>query len=105
MSKTAIELRKQNENYGPGTPCSQCGDNISDGSPKWTEYCQQHAESRANPIKIDLEKLRDELIGIEQAAGDEGNYKTANIAKSFAVDVQRIIDRDISTNKEDYQEN
>lgn len=30
--------------YGPGTPCSQCGDLIEDHAPNGAEYCEDHRD-------------------------------------------------------------
>jgi len=48
------------DHYGPGTPCSQCGNEIDEYSPEWTEYCHRHAEKRTTPLIDELEALADE---------------------------------------------
>ena len=42
------EWRETSEHYGPGTPCSKCGDPISAVAPAWTEYCSRHKDKRAD---------------------------------------------------------
>ena len=58
--------------YGPGTPCNECGTEIDMYSPEWTEYCFEHAEQRSNPFVLELEELVEEWEEFAEPHGWDG---------------------------------
>lgn len=64
----ARKEREESEHYGPGTPCSQCGDPIPATAPAWTEYCSRH-----NPPDELEELLFDAFVDGFMQSGEGGN--------------------------------
>jgi len=62
VDKTNANRRQhkmENDHYGPGTPCSQCGEEIDAGRPEWAEYCYNHKENTEAVPRDELEALAD----------------------------------------------
>lgn len=57
-----IGERRESDDYGPGTPCSQCGETIDGSSPEWTEYCRNHSDQRTvGTFETDMTDVAAEL--------------------------------------------
>lgn len=85
-----IDDRVEDDNYGPGTPCSQCGTILDRYVPEWTEYCYIHGEKRYEPLEKDLHDLQRDLIETAENAASDDSYEIANVVESFAEDLETI---------------
>ena len=56
-----LEQRIESDDYGPDSPCSQCGEILDQYCPEWTEYCLRHSDRRTSPMVLELEGLVEDL--------------------------------------------
>jgi len=55
-----LQGRIESNDYGPNSPCSQCGEILDQYCPEWSEYCLRHNGRRASPMVLELEGLVEE---------------------------------------------